>query len=548
MSLTTLLLFFWTAARPAQSQVVGGGQIQGSVTDSTGAAVPGVTVEALQQDSGLRRVVTSGSDGGYNIPNLPVGPYQLSASKASFNNYRQSGIVIQVGNNLQINIVLQVGGVTQTVQVDAQAPMVQTEDQAVSQVIDAQRVTDLPLNGRQATQLILLSGATAVAPSGDNVGSKNYPSEITYSVAGSQGTQTEYLMDGADNTDSFSNVNLPFPFPDALQEFSVQTSGLAADYGFHPGAAVNIVTRSGTNAFHGTAFEFLRNNFFNALNYFSPHDTLKRNQFGGVIGGPIVKNKLFFFAGYQGTIVHQQSLSTTYILPTQAMLNGDWTAYATMNGKTLKGAYAGNTISPASYNSAALQLVTKYLPLATAANGHLQYGPPNPNTEHQIIGRVDWNRSETQSLFVRYYITHYFQQGFFNNNLLNTVNPQLGDQEQSLTLGHTWSLSSSLVNSFHAAGTRSFVNRGQVSDLITPKTIGINVSTPVPNYIYMAVSGDFTVSCGTCETYQVTTNSENVLDDIPLDEGQASLWFRRQFHSQPHEPARHEQCERTVLV
>ena len=174
------------------------------------------------------------------------------------------------------------------------------------------------------------------------------------------------------------------------------------------------------------------------------------------------------------------------------------------------------------YNASALQLVTTYLPLATSANGHYLYGPPNPNTEHQFIGRVDWNKSQKQTLFTRYYITHYFQQGFFNNNLLNTTNPQLNDQEQSLTLGHTYSISSNLVNSFHVSGTRSRISRGQVSSLITPKTIGINVATPVPNYIYMAVSGDFTVSCGTCETYQVTTNSENAVDDI--------FWTRGKHH------------------
>ncbi len=303
--------------------------------------------------------------------------------------------------------------------------------------------------------------------------------------------------------------------------------------GVHPGSVVNIVTRAGTNSFHGTAFEFLRNNFFNAQQYFwTPGvvpDTLKRNQFGGVVGGPIVKNKLFFFGGYQGTIVHQQSASTTYILPTAAILAGDWTAYATANNKTLKAPYVGNKISPSAYNSAALQLVTKYMPQATNANGKYQYGPPNPNTENQFIGRVDWNKSEKQSLFGRYYLTHYFQSGFFNNNLLNTANPQLNDQVQSATMGHTYSISPNLVNAFHAAGTRSFVNRGQVSSLINPGTVGINVATPVPNYIYMAVSGDFTLSCGTCETYQVTTNSENVVDDILLTRGKHHLAFGVNF-------------------
>ncbi|HEX3891042.1 MAG TPA: TonB-dependent receptor [Terracidiphilus sp.] len=526
-TLFTLITILTLAPGAAWSQAVGGGQIQGTVADTNGSLVPGATVTAKQQESGLTRTVVSGDNGGYNLPNLPVGPYELDVTRDGFTTFRQSGIVIQVGNNLRIDVSLKVGASTQTVEVDAEASMVQTEDQSVSQVIDAQRVVDLPLNGRQATQLILLSGAATIAPGGDNVGSKNYPSEVSLSVAGSQGTQTEYLMDGADNTDSFSNVNLPFPFPDALQEFSVQTSGLAAQYGFHPGSVVNVVTRSGTNAFHGTAFEFLRNNFFNATSYFSSRDTLKRNQFGGVIGGPIIKNKLFFFGGYQGTVVHQQSNNTKYILPTQAMLNGDWTAFE--GTKTLKAPFVNNTIDPSLYNQSAVQLITTYLPLATASNGALFFGPPNPNTEHQVIGRVDWNKSEKQTLFARYYITHYSQPGFFNGNLLNTTNPQLNDQEQSLTLGHTYSISSNLVNTFHVSGTRSFVSRGQVSSLITPATVGINVSTPVPNYLYMAISGDFTESCGTCETYQVTTNSENVLDDFFWTRGRHHFGFGANF-------------------
>ena len=525
MFILAAMLSFLLQAPLSHTQAVGGGQIQGIVADGTGAPVADATVTATQKNSGLTREVSSGQDGGYLFPNLPVGPYQLKVAKAGFETYSQSGITIEVGNNLRIDVQLKVGGASETVQVTSDASMVQTEDQSVSQVIDAHRVTDLPLNGRQATQLILLSNGATVAPAGDNTGSKNYPSEISYSIAGSQGTQTEYLMDGADNTDSFSNVNLPFPFPDAIQEFSVQTSGLAAQYGFHPGAVVNMVTKSGGNQFHGTAFDFLRNNFFNATNYFSQSvkDTLKRNQFGGVIGGPIVTNKLFFFGGYQGTIVRQQTNNTTYILPTQAVLSGNWSAFE--GTKVLKAPFVNNTINPALYNQAAVQLVTKYLPQATAANGHVVFGPPNPTSENQYIGRVDWDKSEKQTFFARYYLTHYSQAGFFNGNLLNTTNPQLNDQEQSLALGHTYSIKSNLVNTFHLGGSRSFISRGQVSSLINPQTVGINVSVPVPNYIYMAVSGDFTESCGTCETYQVTTNQENVVDDVFWTKGKHHLGF-----------------------
>ncbi len=514
-----------------RAQSVGTGQIQGTVTDTTGSVVSGATVEASQQESGLKREVTSGADGGFNLPNLPVGPYQLRVTRDGFNAYVQSGIVIQVGNNLRIPVTLAVGGVTQTVQVESEASMVQTEDQSVSQVIDPERIVDIPLNGRQATQLILLTGAATVAPSGDNVGSKNYTSEVPLSVAGCQGTSTDYLMDGADNNDAFSNVNLPFPFPDAIQEFSVQTSGLSAQYGIHPGSVVNIVTRSGTNAFHGTVFDFFRNGVMNAKSYFSTtQDSLKRNQFGGTIGGPIVSNKLFFFGGYQGTQTHQQTNNVTAIVPTQAVLNGDWTAFDSAGcepsgaSKTLGGPFVGDQINPTLYNSSAVALA-KYLPVATNPCGKIVYGIPNPQSENQYIGRVDWNKGSKQTVFGRYYLTHFTQPGFFGGNLLLTGNPQLDDQEQSLTLGHTYSITSNLVNAFHVAGTRSFITRGQVSSLINPNSVGINVATPVPNYIYVAVSGDFTESCGTCETYQVTTNQENVVDDIFWTKGKHHLSF-----------------------
>ncbi len=519
LCLPALLLLFASPPR-ILAQAVGGGQIQGTVTDSNGGVVPGAQVEASQTESGFNRAVTSGGDGGYSLPNLPVGPYRLRVTKDGFQAYVQSGIVIQVGNNLRVNVTLQVGAAAETVQVDAQASMVQTEDQSVSQVIDQQRMVDIPLNGRQATQLILLTGAATTAPNGDNVGSKNYPSEVSLSVAGSQGTSTNYLMDGADNNDAFSNVNLPFPFPDAIQEFSVQTSGLSAQYGLHPGSVVNIVTRSGTNAFHGTVFDFFRNGALNAVSYFSvAQDSLKRNQFGGTLGGPIVRNKLFFFGGYQGTRTHQQTNDTTVVIPNQAILNGDWTAWE--GSKQLPAPFVNNTIDPSLYNASAVAL-TKYFPLSTTPNGKYIFGIPNPQTEDQYIGRIDWNKSTNQTIFGRYYITHFDQPGFFDGNLLMTGNPQLNDQEQSLTLGHTYSISSTLVNSFHVSGTRSFITRGQVSTLINPNTVGINVATPVPNYIYVAVSGDFTESCGTCETYKVTTNQENVVDDI--------FWTRGKHH------------------
>ncbi|HTZ59360.1 MAG TPA: carboxypeptidase-like regulatory domain-containing protein, partial [Acidobacteriaceae bacterium] len=536
-----LLLLISTGNYFLWAQAIAGGQIQGTVTDETGSAVSGATVEVVQTESGLQRTVTSSADGGYNLPSLPVGPYTLKVTASGFSTYNQSGIVIEVGNELRIDVKLQVGGVSQTVQVQAAASMVQTEDQSLSQVIDRQRTVDLPLNGRQATQLILLTPGTANAPTTDLASSKNYPSAVTLSVAGAQATNINYLMDGADNNDAFTNVNLPFPFPDAIQEFSVQTSGLSAQYGVHPGAVVNIVTRAGGNSFHGTLFEFLRNGDFNAKNHFSTkQDTLKRNQFGGVLGGPIRKDKLFFFGGYQGTRTRQETNAYTSYVPTAQMLTGDFSAYAgasCQSGGVTKqlinpatgAAYPNNQIPTSQFNSSALALINNYIPQASNPCGKLVYGLPLPQNEDQFIGRIDWTATAKQTVFGRYYLTHFTQPGIFDNNLLNTQNPILDDRVQSFTLGHTYTLTSALVSSFHLGWTRNIVSRNVAPDSINPNTIGIQNFSPIKNYIYMNISNAFTVACGTCESLLNSTNGYNVLEDMFWTKGKNHISFGGEY-------------------
>jgi hypothetical protein len=522
-----LLLLLLPVNQLIHGQAIGGGQIQGTVTDETGSAVSGATVEAVQTESGLHRIVTSGDDGGYNLPSLPVGPYTLKVTATGFSTHDQSGIVIQVGNQLRVDVKLQVGGVSQTVQVQSAASMVQTEDQSITQVVDRQRTVDLPLNGRQATQLILLTPGTANAPATDLATSKNYPSAVTLSVAGAQATNINYLMDASDNNDAFTNVNLPFPFPDAIQEFSVQTSGLSPQYGVHPGAVVNIVTRAGGNSFHGTLFEFFRNGDMNAKNHFSTkQDTLKRNQYGGVLGGPIRKDKLFFFGGYQGTRTRQQTNAVTSFVPTQAMFNGDFSQYTTkvLKDPTTNTPYPNNQIPTSQFNASALALF-KYIPLATAPTGKLVYGLSLPQNEDQYIARIDWTATTKQTVFGRYYLTHFTQPGIFAGNLLNTQNPTLDDRVQSFTLGHTYTLTSSLVSSFHVGWTRNIVSRNIASDVINPNTLGIQNYSPIKNYLYMNISNAFTVACGTCEGLLNSTNGYNVLEDMFWTKGMHHFSF-----------------------
>src|SRR6478672_6177188 len=341
------------AAGTGWAQSVAGSQVSGVVKDSSGGVLPGVEVTITKTDTGSVRTVTTGADGAYVFPNLPVGPYALKVVLQGFTTYVQQGIVLQVNTNPTIDVTLAVGNVGEQVTVAANAATVETRSIGVGQVIDHQQVTEIPLNGRQATELIFLSGLATSAPAGDLNTNKNYPT-VTISVAGGQANGITYIMDGGTHNDPFNNLNLPTPFPDALQEFKVETSALPARYGHHAASAVNLVTKSGSNQVHGDAFEFLRNYRFNARNFFAPErDSLNRNQFGGTLGAPIIKDKLFIFGGYQGRIEKSNPATTISFVPTQAMLAGDFTAItspACNAGRqiTLTGPFAGanNKIDP----------------------------------------------------------------------------------------------------------------------------------------------------------------------------------------------------------
>ena len=222
-------------------------QIQGVVLDTSGAVIPGVEVKATQTETGITRTALSNEDGRYVLPNLPIGPYKLEVNAPGFGPFVQTGIVLQVASIPTVNITLKPGAINETIQVEANAGLVETQTTSVGTVIENQRIVELPLNGRNPVELIQLAGAAV--PGGSN-GSAGFPGGLNISVAGSQLSGVTYLLDGALHNNPFDAVNLPFPFPDALQEFKVETSTLTAQNGLHSGAAVSAVVKSGTNEFH----------------------------------------------------------------------------------------------------------------------------------------------------------------------------------------------------------------------------------------------------------------------------------------------------------
>jgi hypothetical protein len=515
-------------ALTAYGQAVSTAQISGTVQDQAGAVIPGAEVKVTQTDTGLSRTTTTGADGVYILPNLPIGPYQLQVSKAGFTTYVQTGIVLQVNTNPVINASLKVGSVSEQVEVSAGAAMVETQTTGIGQVIDQQRVVELPLNGRQATSLIFLAGAATSAPAGDLNTNKNYPT-VTISVSGGLPNGMAYLLDGGTHNDPFNNLNLPIPFPDALQEFKVETSALPARYGQHASAAVNAVTKSGTNQVHGDLFEFVRNYHFNARDYFATaRDSLKRNQFGGVIGGPVIKNKLFYFGGYQGTIERSNPPTTTTFVPTQAMLNGDFRAFASAacqgTQKTLLAPFSGNQISPALFNAQALNFL-KYVPVSSDPCGRLQYGILNNNREHQILGRMDYQINSKHTLYGRYFLGNYNNPVEWDQkNVLLANKTGVANQAQTFTLGETFILNPTTVSAFHGSVIRTR-NLRTVASYFSPKDLGINVNSPLPGFMGISIAGGLSLGAGATNPGYFNSTEVALAEDVDLIRGAHQFSF-----------------------
>jgi hypothetical protein len=276
---------------PTKLLAQGYGSIVGSITDASGAAIPTATVTVTQDSTGRVTTVQTSGQGAYVFPSLVPAEYTISVTSAGFQTSQKHGVVLQADQSLTLNVQLAVGAATTSVEVSSSAPSVDTTTGTLSQVIGQETVVDLPLNGRNAATLVTLVAGVVIAPgNGSDQGStKTFPAAVSITANGSQATQQNFLLNGGNNLDEMTNVNAPFPFPDALREFSVQTSNYNAEFGQAAGAVVNIVTMSGGNKFHGSAFEFLRNGYFNAKPYFANSaDTLHRNQFGGTIGGPVI--------------------------------------------------------------------------------------------------------------------------------------------------------------------------------------------------------------------------------------------------------------------
>lgn len=479
------------------------GTLLGTVTDQSGAAVPSASVRVTNTDTGFIKTATPTSEGSYVIPLLPIGHYSISVTAAGFESFTQSGVLVPVAQDIRVDVKLHIGQVAQTVTVNGNAINIDTTTATLGETVDNARLENLPLNGRNAADLLAtLPGVADVSAPVYQTGARGGPS---YSIAGSRTDFGNMQLDGTTITDALSNSNQNLPTPDALAEFRVLTDSYGAEYGRAGGGVILAVTKSGTNQFHGGAWEYLRNDAFDAAIKFTPAGTrkplLRQDQFGGDIGGPVIlpkyngKNRTFFFVGYEGLRIHQESLTIAFV-PTTAERNGDFSAVSTPLTNPNTGLpFPNNQIPSSMLDPVATKYDSAFVPLPNQANGELEYSQPGPTNENQLIIKIDQTLGSKDRMWFR----------LFRNKAVSTSpNPipffttPSGEQYQTYAADEIHTFSPNILNDFEASYSRPEGLPFTTENGQSPSQLGINSNgfTPYPQTPDMSVSGAFSAGSG----------------------------------------------------
>src|SRR5262245_7791242 len=435
---TIALLSLSSSLSNAYAQGAPTGVITGVVKDQTGAVIAGARITAVNPGTSASFQTVASDTGIYTLRALPVGSYKLSAEKEGFRKALQEGVVVRVNEEVRLDVTLSIGAIADVQTIVSQATTVDTVSSTLKNVIDQRRINELPLNGRNPTSLMLLV-AGVQQDNSDLTSGATYPGVSPVSSNGGRGNTTNFVLDGGSNNDHYSNAPNPTPNPDALQEFSVQTNNFSAEYGRNLGAVVNAVTKSGTNSFHGSAFEYLRHHAVNASNFFTPgrSDGLKRNQFGATIGGPIWlpgkilgkanyrgQDRTFFFFSYQGTRQRQVPAGSTAIVPTAEQREGNFSNLRNASGqqivifdplktrpdpadptRLIREPFPGNRIPIDRFNPISREIIEQRLPLPTEASGQLRFSVPIKLDDNQYLARLDHQFGDNHRIYGRYWVS-----------------------------------------------------------------------------------------------------------------------------------------------
>src|SRR6266478_1706093 len=458
-----------------------GGRVRGTVTDPSGGAVTGANLVLTNEANGTQRDTLSGSSGEYIFLEMPVGTYQIEVSQKGFKKYIRKGLVVDLNEVVGLDIPLQLGGSTEIVEVTGAPPLVDTTSTQLGAVVGERAVSELPLAQRDAYQLLQLQPGVQSQVGLDTVYGSDRAGVV--SVNGGRGRDNNFTVNGGDGNDQFAGLPAIQPSPDAIAEFRILTNTFDAEYGRNSGAVVNVVTKSGANDIHGSAYEFFRNNKLNAKGFF---DTTKldylQSQFGATLGGPIKKDKTFFFVTYEGDRIRRGSSGDTVNVPTLAERNGDFSeggngqfqgaltsdaVATTLNsrcglGIPLPSTQAGGSVAWSSvfpnqqiptncFDPTAADLFAQYVPAPNVGDSFFQGVPLGHERSNQFTLKIDHQLTKNQRLSGYYYLTdHYLAKPFARFQAGGANLPGFGDltdeRIQQINISHTWTIGATAVN------------------------------------------------------------------------------------------------------
>jgi hypothetical protein len=529
-------------------------RLTGVVKDSSGSSVPDATVTLTNQGTNISRTLKTESDGSYLFSPVDVGTYTLTVEHTGFKKNVQSGIVLEVNQNGRLDVVLEVGQNTQTVEVSAEVAQVDTSGAVLGKVEDTKRIQDLPLVDRDTLQLGLLQAGVFTPDPDDGSGNP-------FNVSGQRSESLTFMVDGADNTDFLDNNIVVSPNPDAIAEFKILTNNYDAEFGRSSGGIVNQVVKSGTNQIHGSAFEFLRNDVFNARDFFlTQRAAFKRNVFGGTIGAPIIRDKTFFFAAYQGARRREGQASPLLTVLSPAERTGNFGELCSnpsgggndfdSNGNCLNanGTQLYNPVSGNAYafnqvpmNPISAAYIAKYLPLPNRPNNGYQFSATSAIDEDQGILRVDHNLTQRDTLSGLYLIDDVRQAYPFlvskgastggNLPVGSGYDTDYRDQVLSLTWTHTFG--SGWINELRGSANRTATLQATPNDRTSPASLGFTNVTPddpggvAPPIIY---TSGFNIGPSPQGPTKLHNMVYQVQDHVTITHGRHEWKFGADFH------------------
>ena len=527
MKTATACLFLYSLNCYAQVEL---GSIDGTITDGGGAVITGARVQIKDEDRNAVQALTSNDRGIYSAPLLRPSRYEITVEAPGFRREIRGGITLQVQDKLRINFQLQLGQLSDSVQVTAAAPLLQSESASTGQVLDTQKITELPLNGRDWLRLGRLAPGTV---------STYYGRDHSFTANGMRSIENSYLIDGVANVSYMRGLDdgrrdVIRPSPDALEEFKVETSLFSAEYGQSAGAVVNATMKSGTNRFHGSLFEFGRNAAFDATPYFQPANTSKprfnQHQFGGTIGGPILRDKLFFFFNYEGQRESNPSPQTSTV-PSAAIRAGDFSGLPTIfdpatlrtvNGAAVRDPFPGNQIPMNRWDPVAQKLRALFpLPNQPGPRNYV-WNPTSTTTSDQINTRIDYRPGDKDQFFGRY--SQLDAPSLSPPGLPAPANLAVTKSDKTHGLAGSWihNLNASTINELKYGFNRVQIlqNTGtQVNDFGIPNALATGVQGPpvvsVTGFTSLGSQGNVPIA-KLSETHEVT-------DSITMIRGRHTL-------------------------